>query len=137
MKLEISETIDRPPEIVFQFVGPEQVQNHPRWDTTLELEQLTDGPVGVGTVIRRRRTIAGELQEGTMECVEFDPPKAMGFTFHDPGMEGAGRMVIEPNGRGGSTLTMNVDIPSMSIPLDPALVRQSARRIKELIESER
>jgi uncharacterized protein YndB with AHSA1/START domain len=137
MKIEVSEVIDRPPEIVFQFVGPEQVQNHPRWDTTLELEQLTDGPIGVGTVIRRRRTIEGELQEGTMECVEFDPPRALGFTFHDPYMEGIGRMTIETNGRGGSTLTITADMPSISIPLDPAPVRQSARRIKELIESER
>lgn len=137
MKLEVSEVIERPADVVFQFVGFEQVQNHPRWDTNMELEQLTDGPFGVGTIVRRRRTIGGVAQVGTMEVVEFDPPRAMGVRIHDPQMEADGRMTIQPNGPGRSTLTISVNIPAMSSPLDPAMVRQSARRIKELIETER
>ena len=45
--------------------------------------------------------------------------------------------VVEPEGEGGSELTISVDIPGMVNPLDPLPVAESLRRIKELIESER
>jgi hypothetical protein len=49
MNIKVSEVIDRSPEVVFQFVGVEHIRNHPRWDTKMELEQLSDGPMAVGT----------------------------------------------------------------------------------------
>jgi hypothetical protein len=52
VKIEVSGIIDRPPEVVFQFVGYEHIANHPRWDIHMELEQLTPGPLGVGTIVR-------------------------------------------------------------------------------------
>ena len=73
MRLDVSEVIDRPPADVFRFYAVNHVQNHPRWDLDMELEQLTDGPIGVGTVIRRRHTHYGELIEGSMEVVEYEP----------------------------------------------------------------
>jgi hypothetical protein len=72
MNIEVSEVIDRSPEVVFQFVGVEHIRNHPRWDTKMELEQLSDGPMAVGTRVRRRHTRAGYPIDGMMECVEFD-----------------------------------------------------------------
>ena len=64
MKIEVSGVIDRPPEVVFQFIGFEQVRNHPRWDPDMELEQLTPGPIGVGTILRRSHTRAGYPIDG-------------------------------------------------------------------------
>lgn len=52
----ISQVIDRPVEEVFHFLADQHVQNHPCWDQNIELEQETDGPIGVGTVLRRRNT---------------------------------------------------------------------------------
>lgn len=60
MQLDVSEVIDRPLADVFRFHAVKHVQNHPRWDPDMELEQLTEGPIGVGTVIRRRHTHYGE-----------------------------------------------------------------------------
>lgn len=137
MKIEVWGVIERPPEVVFQFIGFEHVSNHPRWDTKMELEQLTPGPLGVGTVVRRRHTRAGAPIDGTMECVEFDPPRAIGFLIHDGPFEMRGRQSIEPEGDGRSRLTISVDIPGAPNPLDPMPVENSVRRIKELIEVER
>lgn len=137
MKIEVSGVIDRPPDVVFQFIGFEHIANHPRWDTHMELEQLTPGPLGVGTVVRRRHTRAGYPIDGTMECVEFDPPRAIGFVIHDGPVEMRGRQSIEPEGEGSSRFTISVDIPGAPNPLDPMPVENSVRRIKELVESER
>ncbi len=137
MRIEASQVIDRPPADVFQFVAVDHVRNHPRWDTKMELEQLSEGPIGVGTIIRRRHTRAGDPVHGMMECVEFDPPRAIGWLIHDGPVEMRGRMSIEPEGQDGSTLTISVDIPGMVNPLDPLPVAESLRRIKELIEAGR
>lgn len=137
MKLEVSELIDRPPAVVFQFVAVEHVRNHPRWDTKMELEQVSDGPIGVGTIIRRRHLRAGEPIEGTMEVVEYEPDRALGMLIQDGAVEIHGRLSIAPEGDNGSRLTMTVDIPGLPNPLDPLPVQDSVRRMKELIESER
>jgi Polyketide cyclase / dehydrase and lipid transport len=136
VRIEVSGVIDRPPEVVFQFIGFEHVTNHPRWDTHMELEQLMPGPLGVGTIVRRRHTRAGYPIDGTMECVEFDPPRAIGFLIHDGPAEMRGRQSIEPQGASASKLTISVDIPGAPNLLDPMPVENSVRRIKELIESE-
>jgi hypothetical protein len=137
VRIEVSGVIDRPPEVVFRFVGYEHVANHPRWDTKMELEQLTPGPLGVGTVVRRRHTRAGAPIDGTMECTEFDPPRALAFRIQDGAVEMHGRQSIEPEGEGRSRLTISVDIPGAPNAGDPMPVENSVRRIKELIESER
>jgi hypothetical protein len=90
MRLDVSEVIDRPPADVFRFYAVNHVQNHPRWDLDMELEQLTDGPIGVGTVIRRRHTHDGELIEGSMEVVEYEPDRAFGVVIHDGPVEALG-----------------------------------------------
>ena len=102
----------------------------------MELEKLSDGPLGVGTLVRRRHTRAGYPIEGTMECTEFDPPRAIAFLIHDGPVEMHGRQSVAPDGEGRSKLTISVDIPGAPNPLDPMPIEQSARRIKELIEAE-
>jgi hypothetical protein len=53
ISVEVSEVIERPVEEVFRIHATEHVQNHPRWDPYMQLEQLTEGPLGVGTMIKR------------------------------------------------------------------------------------
>ena len=72
MKLDRSIVINRPPSVVFDFVAVNHLHNHPRWDPHMELQQLTDGPVGIGTRYQRRHTRIGTPIEGTMEA-SLDP----------------------------------------------------------------
>jgi uncharacterized protein YndB with AHSA1/START domain len=137
MKLEFSEVIDRPPADVFRFIATNHVQNHPRWDPKMELRQQTAGPIGVGTVIHRRHTHAGFPQEGTMEVVEFSPPRAFGMVIRDGPVEMHSRMTFAPHAPHATRITGTLDVPSMTEPMDPAPIQQSMRRMKELIESER
>jgi uncharacterized protein YndB with AHSA1/START domain len=134
MKLELSQVIDRPPAEVFRFIATDHVRNHPRWDPKMELRQLTDGPMGVGTVIHRRHTHTGTPMEGTMEIVEYVPNRAFGMVIHDGPTEMRSRMTFEPEGPHATRLTGTLDVPSMAEQMDPGPIQQSLRRMKELIE---
>jgi len=57
--IQVSEVVDRAVEDVFHFYAHDHVRNHPRWDPDMQLEQFSDGPIGVGTVIRRVNTHDG------------------------------------------------------------------------------
>jgi hypothetical protein len=39
LTIEVSREIDRPVDVVFQFIVYEHVRNHPRWDPDMQLEQ--------------------------------------------------------------------------------------------------
>ena len=44
------------PEAVFEFIGVGFFSNYPRWSPeVVELEQLSDGEIGVGTLARQVR----------------------------------------------------------------------------------
>jgi hypothetical protein len=85
--VEVSAVIERPVEDVFRIHATEHVRNHPRWDPYMQLEQLTDGPLGVGTIIKRINSHSGVPVEGTMEVVEFEPNKLFGMAIKDGPVE--------------------------------------------------
>lgn len=136
MRIELTQLINRAPAEVFPFIAADHVRNHPRWDPKMELQQLTEGPIGVGTVIHRRHTHAGAPLEGTMEVVEFVPNRAFGMVVHDGPTEMHSRITFEPQDRNRTKLIASVDIPSMAEPMDAGPIQQSLRRMKELIETE-
>jgi hypothetical protein len=70
VKVHVSQVIDRPVADVFHFFAEEHVRNHPRWDPFMRLEQISDGPIGVGTIIKGINSRSGTPVEGTMEVVE-------------------------------------------------------------------
>lgn len=135
MKIEVSERIDRPPAEVFRFIAVEHVRNHPRWDPKMELEQVTEVPIRVGTVIRRRHLHTGTPVEGTMQIVELVPDRALDMVIRDGEVEMHSRMTFEPEGHNGTRISGTLDIPSMTEPMDPAPIQLSMRRMKELIEA--
>lgn len=136
MKLELSQVIERPPDEVFRFIATNHVQNHPRWDPQMQLRQVTEGPIAVGSVIHRRHTHSGAPQEGTMEFVEYSPPHAFGMVIRDGSVEMHSRMTFQPHGQHATLITGTLDVPSMAEPMDPAPFEHSLRRMKELIESD-
>jgi hypothetical protein len=140
MKVEVSQVIDRPVADVFRFYAVNHVRNHPRWNPDLELEQVSDGPIGLGTVIRRRNSMSGTLVEGTMEVVEYKPERALGVVIHDGPVETHGRATFQSEGPSRTVITISADIPGMDESMDTGMLRtlmeRSARNIKDLVEAE-
>jgi polyketide cyclase/dehydrase/lipid transport protein len=139
MRVEASEVVDRPVGDVFRFCARQHVRNHPRWDPDIELEQISPGPVRVGTIIRRRNSHGGAPVEGTMEIVEYEPDRAFGGVIREGGREYRGGMSFAPEGDERTLLTISADIPGLdqaSAAALTGLMERSVRNIKDLIESE-
>jgi hypothetical protein len=140
VRLQVSQVIDRSVAKVFHFLAREHVRNHPRWDPDIELEQVSEGTIGVGTVIRRRNSRSGTPVEGTMEVVEFEPNRVFGTVIHDGPVEMRGRTTFEPEGDDQTTITIIVDLPGMNESMDKSFLtsrmERSVQNMKRLIESE-
>lgn len=140
MQIDVSTVIDRTPDIVFRFVAVGHVRNHPRWDPYMELRLETPGPIGVGSRIARRHTRLSWTIIGTMEITEFEPGRSFGSVVRDQTphglLEARGRMTMDPEGEGGTRLTIHLEIPSMAKSMDPSMIEGSLARSKELIEAE-
>jgi uncharacterized protein YndB with AHSA1/START domain len=139
MKLEVTTTIDRPVATVWDFYAVHHIENHPRWDPSLELEAISDGPIGVGTVIKRHVTRFGNTTEGTMEVTEFEPEKSMRVRTQDGPMTIDGWVLFSQLGPNETRLTLGGEFPgldeSMADNIRP-LMERSASNIKSLVESE-
>lgn len=135
--VEYSQVIDRPISDVFRFMADQHVQNHPRWDSNIELEQETDGPIGVGTVMRRRNTRYEEPVEGTMEVVEYKSNEVMAVVIREGGFEMSGSITFEEVGPARTRVTRSATVPAS---VDEALIRnemaRTGRTIEDLVEAE-
>jgi hypothetical protein len=139
VKVQVSEGIDRPVAEVFHFHAHEHVRNHPRWDPFMQLEQVSDGPIGVGTIIKRINSRSGTPVEGTMEIVEFEPDRTVGMVIHDGPVEMIGRATYEAESDDRTRLTINVEIPGMDESMGDTMnsaIQNSLQTVKQLIESE-
>jgi hypothetical protein len=136
MKLDLSESIDRPPADVFRFVATDHVKNHPRWDQQMSLVQETPGPIGVGTRIRRSRSGGETPVEGEMEITEFEPDRRMGAVIRDGPMELRSLMTVEREGDAASRLTFTIESDDVPLDMMEEPVKGSLRRIKEMVEAE-
>lgn len=140
MRVEAFQIIDRPVATVFRFYAHDHVRNHPRWDPMMHLEQIGDGPIGVGTRVRRRNTHFGAPVDGTMEVVEFEENRAMGVVIHDGDTEMFGRMVCESVAPGQTRIVVSADMPSLDDPgvatRLQGMIQGTADTIKRLVEAE-
>lgn len=139
VRIQVPVVIDRPVEDVFHFYAHEHVRNHPRWDPDMQLEQISDGPIGRGTIIRRRNTHSGKPVDGTMEVVEFEASKAFAVLIHDGSSVTHGRVTFDSIGQKQTRLTILAEFTDMDESMESGItgmVERSARNIKQLIESE-
>lgn len=139
VRFQVSQVIDRPVAKVFHFYAHEHVRNHPRWDPDMQLEQVSDGPIGVGTIIRRRNTHFSTPVEGTMEVVEFEPNRAFGVVIHDGPTVVHGRVTFKAESQERTILTISAESAGFDESMGSlmtSLMERSARNIKHLIESE-
>ncbi|MCD6022695.1 MAG: polyketide cyclase [Actinomycetia bacterium] len=138
--VQVSSEVDRPVADVWRFYAVEHVRNHPRWDPDMHLEQLSDGPIGLGTRIRRLNTRWGAPVEGEMEVVEFDPERAFAVSIHDPNMDAQGRVTFEARGAARTLVTVTTGIEGMDEPEKieflTRMMQRSVDNLKRLIETE-
>jgi uncharacterized membrane protein len=72
--VEIS--VSRPLDEVFAYVG--DVRNRPRWDESVDSEELTSPePIGDGTTVRTRLRSMGREYQYTWKIVVHEPPNRM------------------------------------------------------------
>ena len=119
VRIEVSQEIDRPVPVVFNFYANDHVRNHPRWNPDLELWRDSDEPIGVGTIIQRRNSMSGTPVEGTMEVVEYEPNRAFGAVIREGGMETYGRGTFEEASEGRTRLTIAAEMPIDESMKDP------------------
>jgi hypothetical protein len=140
LDVQVSTEIDRPISDVWRFYAEEHVRNHPHWDPDMHLEQLSDGPIVLGTRIRRVNTRWGTPVEGEMEVVEFDAGRAFALSIHDPNMEAQGRTTFEARGPARTLVTVTTRIEGMEDPEKieflTRLMQRSVDNVKSLIETE-
>ena len=139
MRVEASTTIDRPVADVWQFYAVSHVANHPRWDETIELEATSSKAIGVGTVIRRRVNRFGNVTEGTMEVIEFEPEAVMRVRIQDGPMSIEGFAFMQAVGDEETELTIGGEIPGIDESMAEqirTMMGRSVANIKGLIESE-
>jgi len=139
VKVQVTKLINRPVAEVFQIHAYDHVRNHPRWDPYMQLEQVSNGPIGVGTIIKRINSRSGTPVEGTMEIVEFEPNWAVGMIVHDGAAEMVARATYEAESDGRTALTLTVEFPGMDESMADMLTSEmdkAAQTIKQFIESE-
>ena len=137
----IAITIARPIEEVFAFVS--DARNRPRWDESVDSEELTSPePVGVGSTVRTRMRSMGRDYELGWEVVEHDPPTSQRIEstsgpfsttlLYDLSEDGDGTLVrFSVTGRPAGALRL----------MQPLIARNTQRnldhafpRLKELLE---
>ena len=139
MRLAVSQLIERPAETVFDWYAVEHVRNHPRWDPDIDLWMETEGPLAIGTVIRRRNRRFGTAVEGTVEVVEYDPPRAFGVVIREGHSEINGRAIFEPVASNRTLLIVSAEFGDMEQGLSRkvhGLMQRSVGNIKHLLERE-
>ena len=139
MNISVSTVIERPVTAVWKWYAVDHVRNHPRWDPDMELEQITEGPMGLNTRIRRLNRHFGEPIEGVMEIVEWEPNRVMGARIQDANAETRGRVTFEELGPSRTRLTIHADFPTldeaMADQLRP-LIERTASNVRRLAEAE-
>jgi len=123
----------------FRFYAVNHVKNHPRWDPNMQLEDLTEGPMGVGKKIKRINSRSGKPVEGTMDVVEFEPDHAVTMLIHDGPVKMIARATYLAESDDRTLLTMKVEFPDldeMDTNMLVSAMQDSLRNINQLLTSE-
>jgi hypothetical protein len=105
----------------------------------MHLEQISDGPMGLGTKIRRRITRSAEPVQGEMEVVEWEPERALGVQIHDENMEIRGRALFAETEPGQTLLRIVADFRGLDesqADFIQGMMQRSVGNMKRLMESE-
>jgi hypothetical protein len=144
----VERIVQRPPEVVFDFVARHHFENHPRWDPDLlEMSQTSSGPVGVGTTARVIRRQGRRRVEGTATVMEYEPDRRAAWDVRFGPFRLDQRAEFVPERGGAATrLRLSIDTSArgpirMIVPLLRGRFRkamtQSLQTVAALLETER
>ena len=99
INLDFSTLIDRPMKDVFAFVA--NPNNMAQWNSAVvSLEQVTPGPVGVGTKFKSVGEMMGRRIEGEMQITSYEPDTKCGFQVNAGPMQVNLTLTFKPVGTG-------------------------------------
>ncbi|HVW64080.1 MAG TPA: SRPBCC family protein [Nitrosospira sp.] len=76
-----SALVERSSADIFRYLGDGFFENYPKWSPeVVELEQLSDGPVKLGTMARQVRIDQGRRTETQFTINSYEPGKRLEFT---------------------------------------------------------
>jgi hypothetical protein len=143
-KIERSIAIDRPVDEVWEFVH--DPTKDALWQTTLtESEQLTDGPMGVGTRVREVRHFLGLRLELAWEVTAYEPTRKSAIKAVSGPIPFAGGYSLEPLDAGTRfTVSGELDAHGLFKLAEPVFARMTRRELeanlghlKDLLEAEK
>jgi uncharacterized membrane protein len=103
-RAEASVVINRPVEEVFAFAR--NPVHHPQWETAqFDVEQTSEGPMGVGTMFRGGIRFVGRSIDWTAECTTYHPGREVGFEVHAGPMHLEESLTFQPV-EGGTRVTL-------------------------------
>lgn len=144
----VERIVQRPPEVVFDFVARHHFENHPKWDPDLlEMSQTSAGPVGVGATARVVRRQGRGRVDGTATVVEYEPDRRAAWDVRFGPFQLQQRAELVPEQGGAATrLRLSIDTTAQGpirviVPLLRGRFRKtmthSLRTIAVLLEQER
>ena len=129
MRVDETFSVARAPEVVFDYVvDPSKLAT---WQTAhTSVEQLTEGPPGLGTRVRERtKPGAGKEFEQIVEFVEFDRPRRLRVHVVEGPYPIDGTWTFEPDGEGTRvSFTAEGELRGAMRAFEPAFKRLVARQ---------
>lgn len=142
-KVEVSVVVKRPVEEVFSFVV--NPANFSKWESgIIQSNQISDGPIGVGTTMREVGPFLGREIETTLEFTEYEPNRRFSMKSISGPIPMQGTYTFE-SVEGGTkvTLTGEFQIGGFLKLVKPIVVYMAKRglkadhkNLKELLESQ-
>lgn len=103
-RIEASVVINRPINDVFVYVT--DAESWLQWESgLLEVEQTSEGPMGVGTTFRGANKALGRRMEWTSEITEYKPNRKWGQKIISKGWSTVESLTFEPV-EGGTRVTL-------------------------------
>jgi hypothetical protein len=135
--------IKRPVEEVFDFVVDEP--NEPRYNPHMRrAEQISDGPIGVGTRFRAEIASMGRTLEMAIEFTGYERPRRLASSTHMSSMDTRGALTFEPVPEGTRMRwSWDVEPRGMFRAMGPLVARMGRRQeqriwagLKHLLEGQ-
>jgi uncharacterized membrane protein len=96
-----------PVEFAFDYVV--NPANRTRWlDSVMEVKDISEGPIGVGTSWDEKQKVAGRIIEFVVKITEFERPRRWAMNLAIPGGKGVLVNSFEPENE-GTLMTMTID----------------------------